>query len=321
VGPPYVSINTLAEHHAADYYVYPETQFLCSSSNATLWTNALGIIAAITIARLFRLLLRLYKVYLGTQETVHTAPEEFLWHPLLDWRRERQGGAIMLYGPESDTRRINGRAPLKMLLKVVLPAVSYFSILACITLTASLATDSTALSDHAACGIYQDSANSSDEASLKAVAFNAELESAALTEKCFNTDAGADGCNFFLQQSIPYQVSSAPCPFRDATMCSVADSQIVHFSTGAINARAIGINTAMRMQFSRDTTCSPITVNETFAEAKTLNGSLVFYYYYGATQHFPLTSITMAPLQERERPSMYSVRCVLPVLKIVERRC
>jgi hypothetical protein len=225
----------------------------------------------------------------------------------LDWRHERQGGAIVLYGPESNAQRKNERVPVKKLLKVVLLAVSYFGILACSTLTASLATDSTALSNHPACGIYEDPPNSSDEASFKKVAFNAELESAALAEKCFNVGAGADGCNFFLQQSIPYRVSSTPCPFQDSTMCSISDSQIVHFSTGPVDARVIGINTPIRMQFSRSTTCSPITVNETFVKAKILNGSLFFYYYYGSTPHYPLTSITIDSPRERERPSMYRV--------------
>ena len=291
--------------------VYAETQYLCSNSNAMVWTNALGIIIAITIARLFRLLLRLYELSFDSQKTIHKTPEAILWHRLLDWHQARQGGAIELYRSKSEVPRNRKRAPLKILLRVVLLGVSYFGILACSTLTARLATDSTALSNHRDCGIYQDATNKSEEASFKITGFNAELESGALTEKCFNTDVGTDGCNFFLQQSIPYQVSSAPCPFRDATMCSIPDSLVVRFSTGPVDVHVIGVNMPLRMQFSRDTTCAPITVNETFAKAKVMNGSLFYYYYYGSTHHYPLTSITVSSLQERDRPSMYRVKCVL----------
>ena len=275
-----------------------------------VWTNALGIIIAITIARLFRLLLRLYELSLKSQSTIHKTPEAILWHRLLDWHQARQGGAIELSLSESEAPRNRKRAPLKILLRVLLLGVSYFGILACSTLTARLATDSTALSNHRDCGIYH-ATNKSEEGSVNIIASNAELESGALAEKCFNTDAGTDGCNFFLQQSIPYQVSSAPCPFRDATMCSIPDSSVVRFATGPVDVHVIGINMPLRMQFSRDTTCTPITVNETFAKAKVMNSSLFYYYYYGSTRHYPLTQLTASSVEERDSPSMYRVKYVL----------
>lgn len=90
-------------------------------------------------------------------------------------------------------------------------------------------------------------------------------------------------------------------------MCPVANPQIVRFSTGPVSVRAVGINVPMKMNFARDTTCSPLTVNGTFVHPKILDRSLVYYYYYEATRHFPLTSITTDPMQERERSSMYRV--------------
>ena len=292
--------------------VYTETQYLCSNSNAMVWTNALGIIIAITIARLFRLLLRFYELSFKSQRTIHKTPEAILWHRLLDWHQARKGGAIELYPSESEAPRNRKRGPLKVLLRVLLLGVSYLGILAS-TLTARLATNSTALSNHRDCGIYQAGRNNSEEASFKIIGFNAELESGALTEKCFNTDAGTDVCNFFLQQSIPYQISSAPCPFWDATMCSIPDSSVVRFSTGPVDGRVIGINMALRVQFWRSTTCAPIIVNETFAKAKVMNNSLFYYYYYsGSTHHYPLTSLTASSLEERDRSRMYRVKWVFP---------
>ncbi len=197
-----------------------------------------------------------------------------------------------------------------MALKILVLAVSLVGILACGTLTARLATDSAALSAHPDCGIYENPVNASYQAGLRLVRFDAEYESAQLAEKCYDAGEGADGCGFFSQRSIPYSTTDAPCPFRDQTMCIDGGSRIVRFSTGPVDARAVGINTPLTMQFSRDTTCSPIVVNETFVEAKNLNGSLVYYYYYGgvtATGAYPLTHITMNP-DEVERPQFYQVK-------------
>ncbi len=207
-----------------------ETQFLCSRTNATLWTNALGIIVAITIARLFRLFLRLYQIRFRKQGTLHKTPDAILWHQFLDWRHEQQHGAIVLGSQESDIRMVKRREAFGMALKMLLLTVSYVGILACGSLTARLATDSKALSTHPDCGLYENPTNVSDQAGLKPESFNAESESAQFAESCFHAEDGADGCGFFLQQSIPYSISDAPCPFQDVTMCLDEGSHIIHFS-------------------------------------------------------------------------------------------
>ncbi|KAL8856961.1 MAG: hypothetical protein Q9178_006456 [Gyalolechia marmorata] len=166
-----------------------------------------------------------FRAIFKSQSTIHKTPEAICGIDFWTGTRRDNGGAIELSLSESEAPRNRKRAPLKILLRVLLLGVSYFGILAC------------------NCGIYH-ATNKFEEASVKITGSNAELESGALAEKCFNTDAGTDGCNFFLQQSIPYQVSSASCPFRDATMCSIPDSSVVRFSTGSVDVHVIGLAAA-----------------------------------------------------------------------------
>lgn len=76
-------------------------------------------------------------------------------------------------------------------------------------------------------------------------------------------------------------MSGALCPFNDGSMCSSGDAEVVHFSPGPVNARVLGINTPMPVEFSRETTCAPITVNGSFVEINIKNTSVLLHYYYG----------------------------------------
>ena len=98
------------------------------------------------------------------------------------------------------------------------------------------------------------------------------LKVQTLSNNCYGAPEGADGCNYFLQQSIPFKMSGALCPFNDASM---------HFSMGPVNARVLGINTPMPIEISRETTCAPITVNGSFVEMHIKNTSVLPHYYYG----------------------------------------
>lgn len=134
------------------------TPILYLSRYATLRKNALGIMVAVTVARLFRLTLRFYRLRFRAHGTVPKTPEAILWHRLLDWRDERPSEAIALHGPDVVTRRRNERAPYSMLIKILFLAGSYISLLCCSALTRRLLTDSRALSNYPACGLCEDPA-------------------------------------------------------------------------------------------------------------------------------------------------------------------
>ena len=292
-------LSSLATHHDT------ETQYLASNAKATLWTNALGTVVAVTIARLFRLLLRLYAIKRESLATPHKTPEAILWHRLLDWHLERQEGTIALPGTQDgheqqqinneseymQTRscRVKSRAPLSVPLKVLVLAIFYFGILACSTFTAQLATNSHSLSNSPVCGLYPGPGKTFDLASYIRVDWNAEYESAALAENCFGADDGADGCNHFLLESVSYRESKAVCPYPDRYMCWQGDQELIHLSTGSVDAKEIGIDTPEMMQYSRETTCAPVTSNNSFVEGFKHTCSAYHVYSYGEYRGDPYT--------------------------------
>ena len=266
--------------YAQGAYFQTECQYLVSSSSATAWTNALAVLVAVTVSRLFRLLVRIYNLLFRRPQTIHRTPEAILWHELLDWRQEPQQGFIVLHAPDNNGSR-SQRGSLFRLAKIILLAISYIGILACSTFTARLATNSKALASSPICGRYGHPEN----IGLTRMAFDSEVESAALAEKCFDAPKEADGCNYFVEQSIPFTRSSALCPFRDATMCSGGDTDVVKFSTGPVDARTLGVNTPMLVELSREMTCAPVVVNGSFARMKMENTTVLLSYYYGSSYY------------------------------------
>ena len=211
----------------------------------------------------------------------------------------------MLYDPRADTGGRKRRASWKLLIKVMVLAGSYIGIVSCSALTARLATDSKALANHATCGIYRAPANWTGLEGSRLIDFNTELQSAALAESCFHASEGADGCNSFIQQSIPYSISHPACPFRDAGMCYNGGSHVVRFSTGHVDSRAFGLNLPETLQFWRETTCSLLTIKSTFVYARIWKGSPIYYYSYGYSKSYPddpyVTLITTSSMAMERR--------------------
>ena len=218
--------------------------------------------------------------------------ESIGWHTLLDSILELiqhfRSGSIQLSGADQLNtwlpRRVGSR-----LLKASLYLGTYVSNLICGILTANLATDSTALSASPDCGYYlPSSATGLENASLisQPYEFKAQLDSADWARNCYHADHGTDGCNFFLQRSISYTVEhNAACPFPDY-MCHGGASSALAFSTGAVDAREIGINAPKTWEFERNTTCSPLNMNETFIQLSRNGSELTFKYCYGAGDGF-----------------------------------
>ena len=74
----------------------------------------------------------------------------------------------------------------------------------------------------------------------------------------YGAKTGADGCNFFINQSIAHtEENEARCPFAE-DICALGHRSAFTLDTGITDIRAIGINSPLRYQFRRRTTCAPL---------------------------------------------------------------
>ena len=248
---------------------YEETQYLCSNFVATVWANSLSILVTLAAARLFRLVYHVFAI--RTRRPIHgghTAPERLLWNYILEHRADLPSDLRL--GDVEINRLKKWKTPIVLLLLVG----AFLAILSVGVMTANIVTGSSALSRHPDCGIYEDgqhvasnrSANVSwVEAGFSQYRFDAEIESATYAQRCYHPRRDADGCDFFLQQSIPYTTAETPCPFLDPSMCDLPGKKgAIYFSTGAVDSRILGLNAPRTLQFRRNATCSPVVVNGTF---------------------------------------------------------
>ena len=214
------------------------------------------------------------------------------WHTFLEALRKSKPGDIQLptdtSPSDADTREIEGKR--WKLFWLFLVSISYFGfyigVLICGISTAGLGTDSTALSASPKCGVHRpplgDPALSLNLSTP--YEFRTELDSALWAQRCYHAEEGADGCNSFLQQSIPYTTKhNATCPFADY-MCHGGKESAISFSTGAISARALGINMPKTYEFERTTTCSPLNMNDTYIRLHQNGSEYTFTYHYGRAE-------------------------------------
>ena len=117
-------------------------------------------------------------------------------------------------------------------------------------LSAAIVGDSTALASSTRCSI--------DTEYWHNIVSGSRARAAAYAKQCYNARIGADGCNFFYSQSIPYnERSNETCPFMSQT-CAFGPSGAVSFDTGLLDAGVLGLNAAKRYQFRRNSTCVPL---------------------------------------------------------------
>lgn len=160
----------------------------------------------------------------------------------------------------------------------------YLAILVCGVVTAYLATDNTALSAHPNCGTYYPNAINYDELLFITNPYESAIQddSANWARTCYGAEPGADGCNDFVNQEIPFTVQNSSCPFPDASMCYENGTSSVQFTTGAVSGSIIGVNAPQVFEFNRTSTCSPLNMNRTFIKLFDKTGSKsTFRYYYG----------------------------------------
>ena len=150
--------------------------------------------------------------------------------------------------------------------------------------TSKLATDSRALSQSPSCGLYWPDPKSPDiNVVSRPLEFSAQTDSATWAHNCY-ADADNDNCNLFVGKKIEYKVSNWTCPFADH-MCYGNGTNPVRFSTGAVDARSIGINAPVTYQFNRTTVCTPLNMNTTYINLQSAHGGDESWaYHYGRTE-------------------------------------
>ncbi len=269
----------------------------------------------IALARGFRLLLKARdstNVLGGVREgeRARTAPEAIAFHKLSEMIQSWREGRIQLDGPNGP----QNRPPVaRTVLLAVLLIATFAGFLTCGVVTAYLATDSKALSSSSRCGLYVPAPNGSQvEHAMGPFAFQAQLDSSQLAENCYDKASGADGCNFFVQQSIPYTHSDAACPFPDG-MCHENMSSASHFSTGPIDAAAVGVHAPQTFEFQRNTTCVPLNGNETYISTTGTNGTYTHTYNYGSSNGLPFTWQTTTHDSNLEWQPYYLVKYIPPL--------
>ena len=290
-----------------------ETQYLCSNFVATVWTNSLSVLVTLAAARLFRLGHYLFAIGTGRPiHGTHTTPDSLLRAYLVEHRADLPS-QIHLGDVE-----INITKKWKIPIIISLLGGAFIAILVVGFLTAKIVTGSSALSKHPDCGIYEDNqlfrSNSTAnvswvEAGYVQYKFDAEIESAAYAQKCYHPKTDPNDCNFYVQRSIPYTTSNAPCPFLDPSMCDLpGKTKAIHFSTGAVDSRILGLNAPRTLQFRRNATCTPIIVNDTFVAGASKGKRNRFQYYYGDVGNpYGLTYTSYAPDTSVWVPSEYLV--------------
>jgi hypothetical protein len=173
-----------------------------------------------------------------------------------------------------------------LLIRGIFLLSTYIGIIVFGVLMSWLQTDSTALSASPDCGIYHPSQTGtlSSYSISRPYEFDTQLVSASLAKQCYQAEDGAGECNFFLQQSIEYDtIYNASCPYPEH-ICYNGKNGSIKFIVSPISARALGINSPKAYEFQRTTTCSPLTMNETFIQLHKNDNEYTFSYHYGSSQ-------------------------------------
>jgi hypothetical protein len=203
---------------------------------------------------------------------------------------------IPIYGSAATKRTMAREAFGAGVMLLILVGLPILLIVASIV-SASLATDSIALSSSDKCGSYIYNPKSM-ECSVKFLEFErkAEAEAAFYAMSCYGSSLNADHCTKFYNRSISYPVRShVDCPFA-GDVCLGGEKPAYQLSTGLVSGSVLGINAQNPPFFSRTMTCSAIVNNESYVNiSHSSRGFDQWEYWYGQS----LSNYTWAnPVQE-----------------------
>ena len=211
-------------------------------------------------------------------------PASVGWHGLLDFVTESRYGAIRLGEDNENSHGQRSKQRLVSLLKVLLSFSFYVAIVVCALLTSFLATDNVALSAVPDCGVYMPKTTNWADQWSNALPYETALQedSAHLAKRCYNATRSIDGCDLLMSPAIKYEIQhNASCPFTEDSMCYYGAQGAISFSTGEVDARALGINAPRTFTFRRNTACSPLNMSSSYI--RELKYSNSFEYTYGSS--------------------------------------
>jgi hypothetical protein len=283
-------------------------------SFAVASSNGLAILVTVALGRAFRIFMRV-RARCNAPAAGQSAeldhpernnPEGRGWHEILDALKEMfSWGQVQLaptaqrtfFGKVRDLFQLFSERLRRRGWKLAtgtLYLLLFISFQACgVVTTTYLQTDSMALSNHPDCGRYIPQPGITPRTTTP-YEIDIQSDSANWARNCYNVDGSPDGCTFFFNQSIAYEVSDADCPFND-DLCLGGSTAPVRFTTGAVNARIIGINAAKTFDFNRTTVCSPLNMNETYIKLRGVDEATCRYtydYHYGPANGSTLASAT-----------------------------
>jgi hypothetical protein len=153
--------------------------------------------------------------------------------------------------------------------------------------SAWVVSNTVAISTHPGCGIFTVNGSNDSQSFSRSQKYyhSIEEESAEYARQCYNTSGSSDSCTFFYKQSIPvFTTHNTTCPFQSKVgdLCFDGSSSAFTLSTGRVNPEIIGINTPLKYTFQRDTTCSPLRMDENFIRPFIKNKTLYYRYFYGS---------------------------------------
>ena len=146
-----------------------------------------------------------------------------------------------------------------------------------------IVTDDLALSQAKGCGVYRmalgGSATSNASRNIDQVT---ETDAASYADLCYDKPDGTDGCNFFVDQQIPFrELENQPCPFGES-LCPEDGSLAYGFETDLFPITKLGINVEEVYTAKRRAVCTPLNINESFIQEAEVDGQKVLKYFYGS---------------------------------------
>lgn len=145
-------------------------------------------------------------------------------------------------------------------------------------LSASIVSDSTALVSSPLC-------------TLRYILYG-KSDAAEYSQKCYEANLGADGCNFFKNQSISFtEKLISTCPFPGKT-CALDENPALVLDTGYIHAKYLGINSEIPYHFRRTATCASLKPDGEFLSMEMdqnedeFNRIVVVSNFYGRKKSF-----------------------------------
>ena len=171
-----------------------------------------------------------------------------------------------------------------MLLAVIVTCAALFTLEGAASVFSSdlIVTDDLALSQAKGCGVYRPALGGSTISNAsRNIDQVTETDAASYADLCYDKPDETDGCNFFVDQQIPFRdLEDQPCPFGES-ICPEDGTLAYGFETDLFHITKLGINVEEVYTARRRAVCTPLNINESFIQKTEVDGEKVLKYFYG----------------------------------------